>query len=51
MASELMIRNNPFSRTSENNQWGGLQSQRLTLSTFEVGSSSRQDAMDVDEDE
>ncbi|KAM0043099.1 putative transcription factor ARF family [Helianthus debilis subsp. tardiflorus] len=51
MASELMIRNNPFSRTSENNQWGGLQSQWLTLSTFEVGSSSRQDAMDVDEDE
>ncbi|KAJ0901243.1 putative transcription factor ARF family [Helianthus annuus] len=51
MASELMIRNNPFSRTSENNQWGGLQSQWLTLSTSEVGSSSRQDAMDMDVDE
>ncbi|KAI3817815.1 hypothetical protein L1987_11613 [Smallanthus sonchifolius] len=42
MPFEPMIRNNPFSRTNENNQLDGLHGQGLTLSIANTGSSSRQ---------
>ncbi|KAD2805195.1 hypothetical protein E3N88_38572 [Mikania micrantha] len=50
MPFKHMIHYNPFSRTNENSESGGLQSQGLTLSVVNPGSSSCQDETILAED-
>ncbi|XP_076919343.1 auxin response factor 16-like [Bidens hawaiensis] len=49
MPFKPIICNIPFSRTNGNNQSGGLQSQGLTHSVFDIGSSSNQNEENMDD--